>query len=588
MHDYLVIGVVMHLTSKLVTFMKSRFAAASSLCNHSVRWISLAVLALHSMFAGSVMAQTSVTNAGPPFFCDARFYQIRTDNTANAATTNTTYLVRYPSLAAASTPDNPYGGTTVIPLGLNALGFNPRDGYLYALGFGATDNRNLYRIGQLGVELVGTLPLPASPTFVSTGAVFDAAGNFYFAGQGAAGIVPAAIFRVDNVPVTGVATLAIAKQYNLTGNIPLANIGDFAFSRVSDGINGILYGGTGGNFSRITLNDAAATASVVTVAVTPAVGGIGSAFFDRPTDRIVLFNNGASAFVAVTNFAAGAPASVSTTVANPTFIAPGFSNSATDGASCILAGDPPQADLSLRKSVTPNTPRRAGDTVTFTISVGNLGPNPAQSVTIADPLPAGLVFSSASASLGTYNTPNWVIPNLAVNTTQTLTIVATVANGGSTTNTLTIVNTANIAGSNVAGTTTVIPLTDPVPGNNQDTATVSVSVSANLSISKTNGVTALQAGSTTTYTITVSNISPGFNVANAIVRDPVAPGLQCTLPPTCSIVPAAAGTCPTAGAGAGQLSVANLQSPGGVLIPLLNVGANMVFTQTCGVTATGL
>jgi uncharacterized repeat protein (TIGR01451 family) len=533
-------------------------------------------------------AQTSVTTAGQPFFCDARFYQIRTDGSGNVGTTGTTYLVRYPSLAAAAVPDNPYGGTTFIPLGLNALGFNPRDGYLYALGSGATANNNLYRIGQLGVELVGALPAPVPAGFVSTGAVFDAAGNFYFAGQGAAGIVPAAIFRVDNVPVTGTGTLVIAKQYNLTGNIPLANIGDFAFSRTSEGINGILYGGTGGNFSRITLNDATATANVVTVAVAPALGAIGSAFYDRPTDRIVLFNNGASQFVAVTNFAAGVPTSAATTVANPSFIAAGFTNSATDGASCILAGDPPQADLRLVKSVTPNTPRRAGDTITFTISVGNLGPNPAQSVTIADPLPAGLVFVSASPSLGTYSTPNWVIPNLAVNTTQTLTIVATVANGSSTTNTVTIVNTANVAGSNVAGTTTVIPLTDPVTSNNTGTATVSVSVSANLSISKTDGVTAVQAGGTTTYTITVSNISPGFNVVNAVVRDPVASGLACTLPPTCNIAPATAGTCPTAGAGAGQLSVANLQSTGGVLIPLLNVGANMVFTLTCAVTATGL
>ncbi len=534
------------------------------------------------------MAQTSITNAGQPFFCDARFYQIRSDSSGNAGTTNTTYLVRYPSLAALSTPDNPYGGMTAIPLGLNALGFNPRDGYLYALGFGANDDRNLYRIGQLGVELVGTLPAPIPAAFVSTGAVFDAAGNFYFAGQDGGNIVPAAIFRVDNIPVTGAGTLVIAKQYNLTGDIPLVNIGDFAFSRTSDGLNGILYGGTGGNFSRITLNDAAATANVVTVPVTPGVGGIGSAFFDRPTNRIVLFNNGASQFVAVTNFDAGAPTSVATTVANPTFTAAGFTNSATDGAACILAGDPPQADIGLLKTVTPNTPRRAGNTVTFTITVGNSGPNPAQSVTIADPLPAGLVFNSASASLGTYNTPNWVIPNLAVNTTQTLTIVATVANGPSTTNTLTIVNTANITGSNVAGTTTVIPLTDPVPGNNQGTATVTVSVSANLGISKTNGVNALLAGTTTTYTITVSNISPGFNVVNSVVRDPVAPGLQCTLPPTCSIAPATAGTCPVIGGGAGQLSVANLQSAGGVLIPLLNVGANMVFTLTCGVTATGL
>ncbi len=551
---------------------------------HSFIVLTLALSAL--AIPGLASAQTSVTNAGPPFLCDARFYQIRTNGTI-------TYLVRYPSLTAGSTPDNPYGGTNSIGLGLNALGFNPRDGYLYALGGGgsATANNNLYRIGQLGAELVGAIPgLPG--TFSSTGGVFDATGNYYFAGQnngGASAITPAAFYRIDNVPVSGTGVLAIAKQYNLSG--ALANIGDFAFSRTSEGINGILYGGTGGNFSRITLNDAAATANVATVGVAPAVGNIGSAFFDRPSNRIILFDNGASNFVAVTNFAAGAVTSAATGVNNPTFFAvttPAFNAGATDGAACILAGDPPQADLGLTKAVTPNTPRRSGDTVTFTISVGNSGPSPAQSVTIADPLPSGLAFVSASPSVGTYNTPNWVIPNLAVNTTQTLTLVAIVSSGNSGTNTLSFVNTATIASSNLSGTTTVVALTDPTPNNNRGTATVTVSVSSNLAISKTDGVGAVQAGGTTTYTITVSNSAPGFNVANAIVRDPAVPGLQCTLPPTCSIAPPTAGTCPVTGAGAGQLSVANLQSAGGVVIPLLNVGANMVFTLTCSVTATGL
>jgi uncharacterized repeat protein (TIGR01451 family) len=558
--------------------MNALIAAVRNSCKTCSRWLLLAALALHTLFAGLAMAQVAVpATAGSPFFCDARFYQIRTDST-------NTYLVRYPSLTAGATPDNPYPGSNFIGVALNSLGFNPRDNYLYALSFNTGLDNNIYRIGQTGAELVGSISGLGTTTFLSTGGVFDKQGRFYFAGQQGTNISPSFIYRIDNIPASGPASLVVAAQYALTAGT--LNMGDFAFSDASDGPNGILYGSLNTTHYRIQLNAAGSSATAVSSTLAPTVGGIGSAFYDRPTNKFYVFNNGTSTFYEIANYVAGAPTSTASTVNTPSFIPTAFANSATDGTSCVFA-DPAakSADINVRKSVAPLTPVTAGQTVTFTIGAGNLGTNPAQSVTVADPLPSGLTFVSASATSGAYvAVPGvWTIPNLASGVTHTLTIVATVNTNGTTT--ASYVNTAAVTGSNQAGTVTVIPLTDPVPGNNTSTASVTVSRTANLAIAKTNGTTTLVAGNTTAYTITVSNLS-GFNVANSVVRDPVAPGLSCTAAPTCAVVTGTA-NCPVAGVAAGQLSMANLQGAG-VLIPLLSVGASVAFVVTCGVTATGL
>src|SRR5262249_22769088 len=61
-----------------------------------------------------------------------------------------------------------------------------------------------------------------------------------------------------------------------------------------------------------------------------------------------------------------------------------------------------QADLSLSKTVDDPTPN-VGDTVTFTVSLADKGPDPATNVTVNDLLPAGLSFVSAAPSQGTYD-----------------------------------------------------------------------------------------------------------------------------------------------------------------------------------------
>ena len=542
------------------------------------------VVCVLANLAPSAWAQTP-TPAGAPFFCDAQFYQTRSD-IGGGATTNTGYLVRFPTLTTA--PTNIYGGATTFTPALNALGFNPRDNYLYAVGIDVAPNSNLYRLGQTGLELVGAIS-GLTGYSVATAGVFDKQGRYYLLGQGAGNnVVPNTVFRIDNIPATGTAALTVARSYAI--NVSITNIGDFAFSDAADGINGTLYGATNqgvNTLAQIVLNDAAATATATTRTwANPSIGGVGSAFYDQPSDKFYVFNNGASTFYEITGFAGTTPGAVTVTGIAPTFIAPGFTNSATDGTSCILAGAQ-QADLNLRKTVVPLTAVTAGQTVTFTIAIGNLaGGSPAQNVNITDQLPPGLNFVSASTTSGTYNTPTWIIASLPSGTTQTLTLVATVRTSGTTT--ASFANVATVGSVSQAGTTTVIPLPDPVSGNNTSTATASVAASANLGIAKTNATTTVPAGGTTVYTVTVSNLTGSFDVANALLKDSVTPGLQCTATPTCTVTPAAGGTCPTPGAGIGQLSMANMQSAGGVVIPLLRAGASMAFVITCRVSATGL
>ena len=60
---------------------------------------------------------------------------------------------------------------------------------------------------------------------------------------------------------------------------------------------------------------------------------------------------------------------------------------------------PQQADLALTKTVSDPTPN-VGDTITFTVTLTNTGPDAATGVQVTDLLPAGLTFVSATPSQG--------------------------------------------------------------------------------------------------------------------------------------------------------------------------------------------
>jgi uncharacterized repeat protein (TIGR01451 family) len=102
--------------------------------------------------------------------------------------------------------------------------------------------------------------------------------------------------------------------------------------------------------------------------------------------------------------------------------------------------------------------------------------------------------------------------------------------------------------------------------------------SLNLSIAKSNTVTALVSGQTVTYDITIGNSGPG-DAGGAVVTDPAVTGLSCTAV-TCAVA-SGAGVCPAA-----PISLAAFQGAG-VSIPGLPANASVVFSLLCTVTATG-
>ena len=119
------------------------------------------------------------------------------------------------------------------------------------------------------------------------------------------------------------------------------------------------------------------------------------------------------------------------------------------------------ADIAVDKTVS-NAKPIIGDDVTYTITAHNNGPADATGVTVTDVLPNGLVYVSATATVGTYDPAGglWTIGALADGATATLHItVRTEALGA-------IVNTA---------TKSAVTQTDPNPGNDTSSARLIVS-----------------------------------------------------------------------------------------------------------------
>jgi uncharacterized repeat protein (TIGR01451 family) len=116
-------------------------------------------------------------------------------------------------------------------------------------------------------------------------------------------------------------------------------------------------------------------------------------------------------------------------------------------------------DLTVTKAGSPATQTLGDGNITWTIVVTNNGPSTATGVTIADPMPAGNTFVSATTSQGTCTGGailNCTIGTMAAGAHVTITLVTTPSTVGAQTNTVTV------AGSRPETNT----------GNNSATATV--------------------------------------------------------------------------------------------------------------------
>lgn len=157
------------------------------------------------------------------------------------------------------------------------------------------------------------------------------------------------------------------------------------------------------------------------------------------------------------------------------------------------------ADLSVVKTISPvKATYSVGETITYTITARNNGPDNATNVVVNDLLPASLTLKSFSVQPpgGNYDPATGIynINNLANGATAVLTIVATINAPGQ------IINTAVISGGQ----------TDQVPGNNTSTVIISAEAVpiADLGISKTISAGPYNLNAEVTYTIVVRNNGP--------------------------------------------------------------------------------
>lgn len=259
-----------------------------------------------------------------------------------------------------------------------------------------------------------------------------------------------------------------------------------------------------------------------------------------------------------------------------------------------------------------------GDTITWSVFVRNPGVT-SVAVQVTDTLPVGLNFGTGGQSVAvtsggcTAPSINPAFNGAGVNTLlaaaqsigATCTIRINIPTVITVTSALTAVtNTAQVAGTTTIGTSPQVSssnldspsgVASAIPGLGagnfpsgigiSQTATIQVTPTlaiitpaVNLAVTKTNNITTLQAGQTTSYTITVSNLGPS-TATNALLTDPARTGLSCTTV-ACSGF-AGAATCPPAG----SVTIANLQGSGiPITVPRFS---SVSFSLRCNVTASG-
>ena len=203
---------------------------------------------------------------------------------------------------------------------------------------------------------------------------------------------------------------------------------------------------------------------------------------------------------------------------------------------------PPSADLSIVKTVSSAT-AVPGDTVTYTLSVHNAGPNDANSVTVTDNLPPQLTFVSC-----TENTGNGTCTFSGGTATVTYT---TLTNGASSTVTITTSLNSGVTDGllvgNAASVSAASP-TDPNTSNNSSTVYFTVHNRADLAVTKSVSTTSpyspnAEVGDLLTYTVTLSNNGP-YDARGVSLSDSAPAGVTFT---SCT---ATVGTCVWSGSSA--------------------------------------
>ncbi len=188
----------------------------------------------------------------------------------------------------------------------------------------------------------------------------------------------------------------------------------------------------------------------------------------------------------------------------------------------------PVVDIAINKTVDTATPVE-GETIVYTVTANNLGPNNATGVQVTDALPAGVTYVSSNQP--SYVPPLWTIGNL--NSSQTLTLnitttvnVMTAGNTYTNTATVTAVNESDSNSSNDSDQIPIIIHLAPTAVDDDPAGTNAYQVTSGMTLTVTDGPSdPVERNDTVGFPVaTISNFGGGNlggsvsdNVAGAII-----------------------------------------------------------------------
>ncbi len=540
-----------------VTFVSA--TAPQGTCTHASGTVSCA---LGTIPNGTTVPVTIVVKVDPAFdgsgLANVATVNATTSdpNTANNSAATTTATVRSADLQITKTaaPASPVPGSQVTYT-------------LTATNNGPSDATSVVVADQLPTQLL-------APTATTTGGTCSVNGrdvSCTLAGLGAGATVTITVKGTLNPALTTTTaipnTATISSQTpdpSATNNSSTASITPVAPSadlRVTKATNtSPVVAGSPVSYT-VTVTNAGPSAAVGVQLTENPPAGLGSVTVNPSQGTCALLvctlgtiAPGSSATVAVTGVVAATAsgnltnsATVTSTTTDPT---PGNN---TGTVTDTLAS---RADVSISKTASPS-PVLAGNQVTYTLTAHNNGPSVARNVVVSDPVPSALTFVSATPAACTYSagtrTVTCPIGDLAVGADAVVTVVANTPADGSGNG---AVNTATVS------TTS----TDPNPGDNTASYTLSSAAQANLVMTKTQTPATVIAGQTVQWTLTTHNSGPSA-ASTVTVTDTLPSGLTGV-----SVTPA------------GQCSLT-----GGVNLsctrPTLNSGGDFVVTINATVSA---
>lgn len=300
------------------------------------------------------------------------------------------------------------------------------------------------------------------------------------------------------------------------------------------------------------------------------------------------------------------PSTTSSIVVNDVTLSNGTTSASAQRQLTVLASP----NLLISKTANP-TVAVPGGTLSYSITLTNVGTTAAQTITVYDWLPTGTSTVADLTRRFSFVTGSTVVAGALTGVTPVVNLPPTQApyNAGTYAANQQEVVWSFGAQTLAVGATATIVFTSSVGSNlpalpppnyyynnakvtyfnglqaGANAASANVSLAANLTVSKTDGTTTLAAGSTTSYTVTFSNLGPSA-AGGARITDVASAGLNCTSV-TCASVTGGA-SCPSNLPLSAVVPVASTVLFGaGETIATFPANSSVNLLVTCGVTATG-